>query len=402
MTWLAVIAGGILVCIYGFWSGSRKTSDFAGYYTSARILIEADSVSCMYDGRWFVQKMHRYGIADSTLLMYVNPPLVASVMVPLAWLPPAQAKSVWNAISVVLLMIAFWLLRQILKSSVPAGKLPFIFALLTCTLPFVRNLQRGQVYILLLVVLLLLIRELEHHKPYHASMCLAALLLLKYFGWMFLLVFLVERRWKELGATVLMLVLGSFLSLAIIGADTYRAYLEVLGQAFAQSDFAFTGLPCIPAFFGSLLTYNAQWNPNPIVDIPPMSTLLTMILLVVMVVLTFVRTSERSLARFSAITVLSVVFTPLAADHHYILMVLPAAYVLANTEISKSNLSAVVVLCAVLYILFGWYPGLPMSGFSGWAKLAAFPRLYAAAYLWWVSLRRGKPQHQSSSLITPV
>ena len=65
--------------IYGFQTAGRRYSDFAGYYTASRILVSTDSISYMYDNDWFKEKMHGYGIPDSTFIMYVNPPAVGQV-----------------------------------------------------------------------------------------------------------------------------------------------------------------------------------------------------------------------------------------------------------------------------------------------------------------------------------
>jgi len=390
LAWLAVFLGGGFLCVYGFWSGTRHMSDFAGYYTSARILMTADSIPHMYDDNWFVNRMHQYGIPDSTLLMYVNPPQVALMMAPLVWMKPSTAKIAWNTINVVLLVIVFELLRRLLNLPLPALNTPLIAALLVCTLPFLRNLQRGQLYVLMLVLLILFAQAYVNNKPFIASLSLATLLLLKFFGWMFLLLFIVERRWKELVTTLLFVLVGFLISLFVFGVGTYEAYLDVLNAAFTRTDFAFTGLPCVPAFFGSLFTFHPQWNSNPVDNIPLLSSLLTMGLLTIMIILTFEKTQVKSMARLSTIVVLSVLFTPLAADHHYMLLLLPASYYLVKTDPLQSDRLNVLVLAIMLYIVLGWYPQPKMSMLAGWTKLFAFPRLYASVLLWSLFLRQNQ------------
>jgi hypothetical protein len=135
ISWAAVLVVGGLLCFYGFWSGAHHMSDFAGYYTAARVLATHDSLSHIYDEHWFVNRMHRYGIPDSTLLMYVNPPPIAFVMTPVAWMKPSDAKTAWNIINVILLFIAFELLRRSFNLPLLAPMTPLIAALLVCTLP---------------------------------------------------------------------------------------------------------------------------------------------------------------------------------------------------------------------------------------------------------------------------
>ena len=388
----AIVVAGGLVTVYGFWSGARHMSDFAGYYTSARILVTDDSVSHMYDDAWFVNRMHRYGIPDSTLIMYVNPPPVAVVMTPLAWMPPVGAKIAWNAIGAVLLLVMFTVLRRLFNSPQDAFTTTLMAAIFFCTLPFLRNLQRGQLYILMLALLVLFVRGYLTDKPLLASVSLALLLLLKFFGWMFLLLFLAERRWKELGATALFVIVGTLIGLFVFGVDTYRAHIEVLGAAMARADFAFTGLPCVPALFGSLFTFHPLWNVNPVGDLPLLSSLLTAGSLAAMLIVTFARTPHNDMTRLSAIAILSVIFTPLAADHHYILLFLPASYILVNTDFRQPDRRELVLLVIVLILVLGWYPQPKMSMLAGLTKVFAFPRLYATVLLWSLLLRRnGRP-----------
>ena len=387
---VAVIVLGALVCVYGLWSGTRHMSDFAGYYTSARILLTADSVSQMYDDAWFVTRMHRYGIPDSTLIMYVNPPPVAVVMAPLAWMPPTGAKIAWNAIGIVLLVVVFELMRQLLGSPRSALSTTLMAALFFCTLPFLRNLQRGQLYILMLAFLVLFVRGYLSEKPLLASFSLAILLLLKFFGWIFLLLFLFERRWKELGATLLFLLAGFLIGLSVFGVGTYRAYVEVLGAAVTRADFAFTGLPCVPAFFGSLFTFHPLWNANPVDNLPLLASFLTAGSFAIMLTVTLAKTPNKHMARLSAIVILSVIFTPLAADHHYILLLLPASYIVVRTNAVGSEQWEIVLLAIVLILVLGWYPQPKMSILAGLTKLFAFPRLYASVLLWSLMLRRNE------------
>jgi hypothetical protein len=390
LSWVAVLLGGGFLCLYGFWSGAQHMSDFSGYYTSSRILVTSDSVSRMYDGKWFVDRMHQYGIPDSTLLMYVNPPQVAVVMTPLVWMKPSSAKIVWNMINIVLLLIAFELLRRLFDLPPRAPSTPLMAALMVCTLPFFRNLQRGQLYVLMLVLLILFVEGYLGNKPFIASLSLAALLLLKFFGWMFLLLFIVERRWKELAVTSLLVFAGFVLGLLIFGVDTYKAYFDVLSGALRRTDFAFTGLPCVPAFFGALFTFHPQWNWNPVDNIPLVSSLLTMASLTILIILTFQRTPRKSFARISAMILLSVLFTPLAADHHYMLLLLPASYFVVKTDLLQSDQSTLLVLAIVLYLVLGWYPLPKASALAGWTKLFAFPRLFASLLLLSFFLRQNQ------------
>ncbi len=379
--WILVISASTVITFYGFYLSSNSFSDFAGYYTSTKILLDADSTANLYDDEWFVSKMHSFGIPDSTFIMYVNPPPSAFIMIPVAWLQPLAAKIVWNSFNLIFLITAFYLLLKFNNFSGASSKVQAIAAFFFCTVPFLRNLQRGQIYILLLFFIILFFHGYLHGNAFLSSLSIAILFLLKYFGWMFFFLFIIEKRWKELGLSLLFIGIGFLFTLFIAGIETYEANFNVIIDAFNRKEFSLTGLPCIPAFFGALFTFHPQWNNNPALNISWLSSLFTAVSLLIMFIFSFIKTRKNTPERLSSILILSVIFTPLAADHHYMLLVLPAAYLIQRDFLDLNNLK-ILLMIAVLYLLMGWYPEFKMNLLSGWGKLIAFPRLYAAVFMW--------------------
>lgn len=382
------IAGLCATCIYGFETSGRRFSDFGGYYTASRILTTTDSVSFVYNDDWFKAKMNSFGIPDSTFIMYVNPPPIALVMIPVSRLEPAMAKVAWNVFSVILAFIALELLRRLLQIRMDSTGLPVLVLLATCTLPFLRNLQRGQIYVLMLILLLLFVQGYMSRNPLLTSLPLAGLLLLKYFGWMFLILFAVERRWREFGTTMGIVIAGFLLGWLFLGAETYLSSFEVLRSAIVRSDFALTGLPAVPAFFGGLLTHHPLWNQNPIQDIPWLASLLTAISALVMMTLTLHKGPSPvvELRKIASLIVLSVIFTPLAADHHYMLIVLPLSVFIFSGDNPFADKRTLGLMLFIVVVVAGWYPQASMGQLMGWEKVIAFPRLYGAILLWFMLL----------------
>ncbi|MGE5811171.1 MAG: glycosyltransferase family 87 protein [Ignavibacteria bacterium] len=379
--WILVISAGAVITFYGFYLSSNSFSDFAGYYTSTKILLDADSTANLYDDEWFISKMHSFGIPDSTFIMYVNPPPSAFIMIPVAWLQPLPAKIVWNSFNLIFLIIAFYLLLKFNNFSLASLKIQAMAALFFCTVPFLRNLQRGQIYILLLLFIIVFFQGYLRGNALLSSLSMAILFLLKYFGWMFFILFIIEKRWKELGLSLLFISIGFLFTLIIAGIETYEANFNVIIDAFNRKDFSLTGLPCVPAIFGALFTFHPQWNNNPVLNISWFSSLFTAVSLLIMFIFSFIKTRRNTPERLNSILILSVIFTPLAADHHYMLLTLPAAYLMQRDFFDLKNLK-ILLMFAVLYLLLGWYPELKMNSLAGWAKLLAFPRLYAAVFMW--------------------
>ena len=116
-----------------------------------------------------------------------------------------------------------------------------------------------------------------------------------------------------------------------------------------------------------------------------LGSLLTASSLVLMVAFTFrstISSSSTNLTRIACLAALSVMFTPLAADHHYLLMALPISVFLFNSNVSFGDKRVLVLSIVLVLVLVGWYPQPEMSALAGGAKVLAFPRLYAAIALW--------------------
>lgn len=389
--WLIVIVGSVSLTIIGFGYSEHRLSDFTGYYTAAKVLATSDSLARLYDDVWFTNQVKQFGINETTFVMYVNLPTVAFIMLPLQSLDPFTAKLFWNSFTLLMLLPAFVLAKQYFKVPKNSQLSPLLFGLLACTLPFLRSLQRGQVYVLMLVLVLLMMIGYQQQMAWLTGIPLAALLLLKYFGWMFLILFLVERKWKEIGITLLSVAIGIGFTFTIFGVNTYSAHFHQLSAAITNNDFAFTGLPSVQAFFGALFVEHPTWNPSPVANLPWLAQALTAAELGITLYL-FWRRARLPLSpdvRICAILLLSVIFTPLAADHHYILLV-PPAFLLMQSLLSQHGFGYTIITLILLYILLGWYPNLQIRNFEGWAKIVCFPRLYAGVAVWGLILWKGR------------
>lgn len=382
--WLITLAAAALISYYGILTGGKYFSDFAGYYTASKILVNYGSSADLYNDEYFISKMNSFGIPDTTFIMYVNPPPSAFVMVPLVRMDPMNAKTVWNFINLLLIIIILFLLLKLYKIPVTSSKTPLLIVLTVCTLPYLRNLQRGQVYILLLLFVILFFTGFNQTNILLSSISLAALFLLKFFGWMFFILFIVEKRWKELGLSVLLILIGMSVTVLFTGPEVYKENLEVIINAAGRKDFSFTGLPCIPAFFGALFNYHPQWNTSPLFNVTWLPSVLSAILLLLMLVFSYLRTEAGSMLRLNSILILSVIFTPLAADHHYILFALPAVYLAFKNGLFKNIYVNILVVILILFFLFGWFPEMKINDLKSWEKIIAFPRLYAAVLIWFL------------------
>jgi hypothetical protein len=222
------------------------------------------------------------------------------------------------------------------------------------------------------------------------AFALTALFLVKYFGWMFLPLLLVEGRWKELGSTVAVLAAAGLGSILFFGPETYHQHFVRFAAAIDSMDFALTGLPSVPALLGSLFVGHPVWNPVPVAHVPWLAAALTVTTLLAFLLMTLfgARTvqPEGDGRRFMCLLILSVVFTPLAADHHFLLVSIPLFFFLRSDVHVGTTGRWPLLVVLMLYLTLGWFPRLPAGEYDGWSKLLCFPRLYGALTAWFVLL----------------
>jgi Glycosyltransferase family 87 len=379
----------LALAVVGFRYSTHRLSDFAGYYGASRMLVSGDNPADFYRDSWFKKRLAGLGIDEPTIIYYVNPPAGTLIAVPLVWLGPFTAKILWNGFSICALFLAFGLFRNAIGIPPQSVHNLVLFGTIFCTVPFLHNLERGQVYPLLLVFVVLLYKGYSDNNSIMTAFSLSILLFLKYFGWMFLILFVLEKRWKDVRYVGVVLTVGLVVLIAAFGPVTYEEHFRRLTEAFASHDFAVTGLPSVPALFGALFVKDAAWNLAPVVNAPWLAALLDALSLTVMLALTFRFT--RSVTRFMCVLVVSVIFTPLAADHHYVLLALPLFLLFLPGQRNGDGPRVSLAALCTAYVVCGWLPTMNISKFAGFGKLMCFLRLYGAVsllILLWVQSRR--------------
>lgn len=387
--WLIAIGALAVIFLWYFYSSSHSShrlSDFAGYYTAAKVVVSGDSVPSIYNDEWFKRRVQQLGMEDTSIVFYVNPPPAALIMVPLLWLDPGLAKAIWNILSILLVFIATLLVRRSGGNITPRGEPVIFLALLAISIPFFRNLQRGQIYMVMVIFVLLTWRGYSMRNSWLTGISLGLLLLLKYFGWMFLILFAIEKRWKDIAITTLVFWGGVAISISVLGLDIYRQHIERMFSSFHTLDVASSGLPSIPAFFGAFFVAHPQWNPHPLINVPSLALFLTLLTLVTTLMVTL-RTMTNGTARenkstFLALVILSVLFTPLAADHHYVIFSIPLYMFALLAGQQRLNIARFISCAGLMYLILGWFPAPQIGALPGWSKLVVFVRLYGGILLW--------------------
>ncbi len=371
----------LLTIVAGLHHASSRLSDFAGYYTAAKTVASGEPVERLYDNSWFQSQLRSFGMDEPTIVMFVNPPAVSFFLLGLQWLSPVTAKLVWDCISIFLALGSGVMLIRIMDIPKPSGYRSIIMLFCAGTLPFLRNIQLGQVYVVIGFIFLILYWSYRERKPFLTAILLSFLLFVKLYGWMFLILFAAQRKWKELGYSTVLLLGWVVATLPIFGIDAYGGQMKQIESMQSGSALTSTALRSIAAPISRMFFFDPAYNPEAVAHLPIFQTLVPLLLMILGLWITLRQAKKDETLAFVIILVLSVLFTPLAADHHYQVLVLPAVVLVASVEWNKLNTMKIIGNALLIYCLFGWLPGLPQEYTQSWWSFLAYPRVAGAVGL---------------------
>ena len=377
----------LLTSVTGLHFSSSRLSDFAGYYTAAKVVASGEPTERLYDDSWFQTQLRSFGMDEPTIVMFVNPPATSFFLLGLQWLSPFTAKLVWDCFSILLALGGGLILIRIMEIPKSSGYRSLIVLLCTGTLPFLRNIQLGQVYVVMSVLFIVMFWSYRERKPLLTAILLSILLFVKLYGWMFLILFAAQKRWKELGYSALLLLGWFVATLPIFGVDAYGLQLKQIGTMQSGSALTSTALRSIAAPMSRMFSYDPAFNPGAVAHLPFLQTLVPLLLVILGLWVTLRQARKNEMLAFAIIVVLSVLFTPLAADHHYQVLILPAVVLVATIEWKKLNTLRTISYGILIYCLFGWLPGLPESCTQSWGSFLAYPRVAGAVVLCYLLMR---------------
>ena len=373
---VAAVAGLLLTSTTGLRFASTRLADFAGYYTAARIICSEDSLSRLYSDEWFQQKLEELGIHEPTIVMYVNPPTTGLFVLPVSWLPPFTAKLVWAGMTIAACLAACWLLIQAYDIPPRTGYRPLLLLFVTGSLPFLRNLQLGQVYGIVFLIFAAMLFFYVRRNAFAVGSCVAAVLLLKWYGWMFFLLFAAQRRWKELWWSIGWSIAGGALALLWFRPATYVAEFTRIGNIAGAIDTTGPALRSFIAPLSRLFYHDDLLNPGAVAHIPWLPLVFSVVLTAGFLAATLWAFRYRDEAAVPPLLALSVLATPLAADHHYVIMAIPAFVLVTHTDWRTARPVVQILTALLLYALLGWMP-IPGS-LVGWSGLLMYTRVCAA------------------------
>ncbi|MCB9747389.1 MAG: DUF2029 domain-containing protein [Candidatus Omnitrophica bacterium] len=199
---------------YSHRSEKRAYADFRVYYATAER---------------FIQKENIYARPDESITPYKYSPMFAMIMAPLGFLSQKQASLVFFTINFVAIIAILMLAKrffQIQDFDFKQTSILYFLSILFTSRFILLVTDSGQVGLLILLLVIGSLYLLWKDKPLSAALCLAVSIMIKYMPIIFLPYFLIKKKYKFVAATVLFLILFSFVPAVYVGFDVNLAYLK--------------------------------------------------------------------------------------------------------------------------------------------------------------------------------
>ncbi len=400
---LILIIAFVVLALIPAWS--NLGTDFPNYYLAARLYRQGYPLERVYDWvcfqrQWDHTSSHRNLVAYQTLTLFSALPIA-----PFSSLPHLQARRCW-----LLLNVAFLLLTaMLLVKSTSLGWARVALLMFLAFFPLRNNFLYGQMHILVLLLLTVAAFLYLRARHFWSGIALAAAAALKIYPALFLVYFLVKKRWGALAGLVVGLGATAGLSISLFGVDANRVYVqEILPWAMRSQivnpySIAWGSLN---ALLARLFIAEPELNPAPIAHLPWLYALLyslsvSLILTVFLRAIVFgvrpERTGEqriegqrsqdqggqderaldpaRSKLEWASYLFLLLLLSSQPALYHFVSLILPAVLI-TDYLLERRQTTRAAALIVVYFLACGPYSRLLPPEPTGWRILLAFPRLF--------------------------
>lgn len=385
-----VVAGmgaAMILAAFTIFSAGSITHGFVSYYTASRLLIAGELGPPAYDDRWFGAVVQRVTQSSVREIFIPNPPAMALMALPVAGLEPQAARAVWLVASLAALIAGVaGLVRHLARRN---REVPVAAMLLMLLAPAVfTNLRIGQGYLFVFGLFAAAAVLLLRGRDRLAGTCLGLLLVLKTSGVALVAILLARRRWTALAAAAVTAAVVAAAVTPFIDPGMWLVYPSHVQAYVARPASSVTAYQTTLSLFRHLCVADPQWNPSPAANCAPIAFVLPAAITAgaTLITMWLARRSAQPASWLSAAAALSVLTLPAVAEPHFVLMAIPLALL---------RLRAIEIACigALLIVPLEW----TAERFtSGWASVLAYPRLYAAWWLWAASIRELRAESPAS------
>lgn len=378
LLWLAVAALLVRYAMVLPQDAVRRTSGFVAIYLDARLLLEGYPVVQTYDDDWFRAQVD--ALLPGVIDVNQNTPAFSLAALPVARLDYTNARIVWTIVSAACLAAAVGWLAWRLHFRGPW--LPGFIAYALAFQPAQENFDLGQVYTMLLLGMVVVWEGYRRRRDALAGVPLGVMSLLKLAGLPLWPLFAAQGMgraltWAAAAAAALVL-----LPMAWIPLSSWLYYAQWMPVVHQRAYLAVPAFQTQTSLARHLFTYDAEWNPTPLVVAPTLAAWLpwlgTAVILGAPLLLAW--RAPRDDLLFAALVVANMSVSTLAIDYHYTLLLLPVALLLAWAR-QQSSWAVWGILATAMFLVAADLPYRSPRLAGAWALLA-YPKLYGAWLLW--------------------
>jgi Glycosyltransferase family 87 len=334
-------------------------NDFKPYYVAGHLAAEHLPGALYYpatfpDGRTdplgagsgWQEVVRRYGVPGAVTFVY--PPFFAALLTPLAHFSPGVAYQGWNVLTVFLTLVSVWIILRL------GGRQPSVVLWMILTVglfswaPFFHELAVGQVSSLLLFLWALGVWLLSRGQEWPSAFCIALATMIKITPVIAVPLLALHRKWKWLTAYGCWMVGMIGFSIWRMGWAAHEQFLHNVIPTLSCGVVTYGNISIV-AFVQELFLGHMPMHGLPS-SLPPGACLVskaTSAALLALLMLQFYRYRKESNLTLHLVLLLlfSLVTSPIAWTHHYVMALLPLLYLWCRErEPDRDNLLLATVL----------------------------------------------------------
>ncbi|NJM40896.1 MAG: DUF2029 domain-containing protein [Anaerolineae bacterium] len=419
--WAALIVG----FVYTVWRApsiiQTQTGDFVAYYGSALALAHGFDVGSLYIDTNFREIITHLGINQRSIF-FPNPPSIPALFLPFTLQPFQNAFLIWSLMNCGIAVVVVVLLVRLASLS-GAYRLIFIAIALNFQ-PFRSNISHGQIYIALSALLLLAWWCYRQQHAARFGAVLGVMLITKVFAahlWLLPLGMLLRRAWRVWMSGLAAIALVVAISAAITGLPAWKTWLstslqrtssELAQRSTTVRSIVSPAYQSVHGTLGHLMTYDEQWNPNPMLRAnglaQPLSATLALAVTALGVWLVRQRAAIQGAhadAVFASLASMSIVLFPYALDYMYAAAIVPLGLWVRWLQTGQSPKVHIGVLAGVVLVGAGYAAKSPALA-NGVLGVLAHLKVYGMLLLigvtaWQVHRTQHQPQATLARAVQP-
>lgn len=395
---LILIIAFVVVALVPAWN--NLGADFPNYYLAARLYRQGYPLERVYDWVWF-QRQWDHTSSHHSLVSYQPLTLFSALpIVPLSSLPQLPARRCWLLINLAFMILAALLLVR----CTGLGWIRVLLLMFLAFFPLRSNFLYGQMHILVLLFLSFAAFLYLREQHFWSGIVLAAAAALKIYPGLFLVYFLVKKRWGAFAGLVVGLCATTLLCIYLFGVDPNRLYVQEIlpwamrSQIINPYNAAWGSLN---ALLARLFIAEPELNPLPIAHLPwlyaalyslSVSFILTAFLRAIILGSRPERTGDqrvggqtvqqervhdpaRQKLEWASYLFLLLLLTSQPAPYHFVALIVPAVLI-TDYLVERRQTTMATALIIVYVLACGSFSRLLPSEPTGWRNLLAFPRLF--------------------------